>query len=116
MLPFERFAAWRACHQLALEVYALTRGWPKAERYGLTAQVRNAAVSAASNIAEGSTKRGKSEFRRYLDISLGSLSEVAYRLMLARDVAILDEATWNQVNGVRETASRLTWRLYRSMR
>jgi len=116
MLAFERLEAWRACHRLVLDVYSVTRDWPPAERYGLTAQVRRAAVSAASNIAEGSAKRGKAEFRRYLDISVGSLSELAYHLLLARDLAILDHVTWQRVTLVREEAGRLTWRLYQSMR
>ena len=68
----ERLKAWNACHDLVLEIYRKTSGWPVRERYGLTAQARRAAYSAAANIAEGSAKRGGAEFRRFLDISLGS--------------------------------------------
>ena len=74
MVPYERFDAWKMSHQLALRVHWLTANWPVQERYGLTAQIRRAALSAPTNIAEGSAKRGPREFRRYLDISLGSLS------------------------------------------
>jgi four helix bundle protein len=77
MLPYERFDAWKMTHRLALEVYEVTESWPAGEKYGLTAQVRRAALSAATNIAEGSAKRGPRELRRYLDITLGSLSEVS---------------------------------------
>jgi four helix bundle protein len=73
MVPYERFDAWKIAHQLALEVYAITERWPANERFGLTAQVRRAALSAPTNIAEGSAKRGSRELRRYLDIALGSL-------------------------------------------
>jgi four helix bundle protein len=85
MLPYERFDAWKMTHQLALKVYDLTECWPIQERYGLTAQIRRAALSAATNIAEGTAKRGPRELRRYLDISLGSLSEVSYLFRFSRD-------------------------------
>src|SRR5437764_11430120 len=97
MLPFERFKAWQLCHQLALAVYESTEHYPREELYGLTSQSRRAAFSAAANIAEGSAKRGKAEFRRYLDISLGSLSEVAYALILARDRGLLTVGQWNDL-------------------
>lgn len=80
MVPYERFDAWKISHQLALEVYEITERWPANERYGLTSQIRRAAISAPTNIAEGSAKRGPRELRRYLDIALGSLSEVSYLL------------------------------------
>src|SRR5690606_6366148 len=102
---------WRACHALAVQVYAVTKAWPSDERYGLTSQARRAAVSAASNIAEGAAKRGRREFGRYLDLALGSLSELAYQLMLARDLGIMSTTAWEEVNRIRESASKLTWRL-----
>lgn len=77
-MPYEKFAAWRVAHELALEVYRVSDHWPKSELYGLTAQTRRAALSAPTNIAQGAAKRGKAEFGRYLDIALGSLSELSY--------------------------------------
>ncbi|PYO62354.1 MAG: hypothetical protein DMD70_05625 [Gemmatimonadetes bacterium] len=61
MMPYERFTAWKACHELALAVYRATRSFPKEELFGLTSQMRRAAFSAAANIAEGSAKRGSAE-------------------------------------------------------
>jgi hypothetical protein len=75
-MPYERFEAWKVSHELALAVYSATRGWPRSELYGLTSQLRRAALSAPTNIAEGCAKRGPAEFRRFLDYSLGSLSEL----------------------------------------
>ena len=98
MMPYERLDAWRVCHELVLSVHRETRGFPSDERYGLTAQLRRAAFSAAANIAEGSAKRGSAEFRRFLDIALGSLAEVAYGLMLARDLGYLNAAKWKQLD------------------
>jgi four helix bundle protein len=91
MAIYERLKAWELCHQLCLAVYNTTNSWPTAERYGLVSQARRAVHSAAANIAEGCAKRGPREFRRYLDISLGSLSELSYTLLLARDLKILTQ-------------------------
>jgi four helix bundle protein len=86
MMPYEKFKAWRVSHELAPEVYRVTERWPKSERYQLTAQTRRAALSAPTNIAEGAAKRGTREFRRYLDITLGSLSELSYLLRFSKDL------------------------------
>ena len=91
MMPYERFDSWKLTHKLALAVYQATEEWPINERYGVTAQIRRAALSAPTNIAEGSAKRGPGEFRRYLDIALGSLSEVSYLLRFSRDRGVLKQ-------------------------
>src|SRR3954447_3257394 len=115
MVPYERFDAWKAAHHLALEVYCVTESWPVNEKYGLTAQIRRAAISAPTNIAEGSAKRGAREFRRYLHIALGSLSEVYYLLRFTRDRAILTEADFRTLDELRNQAGRFTWRFYSSL-
>jgi four helix bundle protein len=115
MAPYERFDAWKAAHHLALQVYKVTDGWPANERYGLTIQIRRAALSAPTNIAEGSAKRGSRELRRYLDIALGSLSEVSYLLRFTRDRGILAEAEFKALDDLRDQAGKLTWRFYSSL-
>jgi len=115
MVPYERFDAWKIAHQLALQLYAVTERWPTNERYGLTAQVPRAALSAPTNIAEGSAKRGPRELRRYLDIALGSLSELSYLLRFSRDRGILSEEAFREIDELRNRAGQLTWRLYESM-
>jgi four helix bundle protein len=108
MLPYERFDAWKMTHELALKVYDLTERWPTQERYGLTAQIRRAALSAATNIAEGTAKRGPRELRRYLDISLGSLSEVSYLLRFSRDRGLLAQPDFDALDDARDQAGKLT--------
>jgi four helix bundle protein len=115
MLPYERFDAWKVAHQLALQVYAETDHWPTHEKYGITAQIRRAAVSAPTNIAEGSAKRGPRELRRYLDIALGSLSEVSYLLRFSRDRGILDQDKFLELDDLRNRAGQLTWRFCASL-
>jgi four helix bundle protein len=113
MMPYEKYDAWKVSHSLALEVYQITETWPKSELYGLTAQTRRAALSVPTNIAEGVAKLGPREFRRYLDISLGSLSELSYLLRFSRDRQLLQPVEWERLDSLRNRAGQLVWRLYR---
>ena len=113
--PYEQLHAWRECHELALAVYHATKSFPAAERYGLTSQTRRAAFSAAVNIVEGSARRSRREFRRFLDIALSSLSEVGYALRFAREAGLLPEAEWVTLSDRQNRARFLTWHLYRSL-
>ena len=115
MMPYERLHAWKACGDLTVAVYKTTERFPRHELYGLTSQARRAAFSSAANIAEGSAKRGPREFRRYLDISIGSLSEVAYVLHVAKRLEYLSVEEWQELDRLREDASKLTWHLCKSM-
>ncbi len=115
MLAHERLQAWKLCHELVLTVYEATKSFPKHELYGLTSQARRAAFSAAVNLAEGSAKRGSTEFRRFIDISIGSLAELAYILRLTRDLQLLSEENWRRVEALRGRAGFMTWRLYQAV-
>src|SRR5881394_3944701 len=115
MAPYKNLLAWKECHQLVLDVYQATKSFPKHELYGLTSQARRAAFSAAANIVEGSAKRGSAEFRRFLDISLGSLTELGYTLRLSRELVILAEEPWDKLNDLQSRARFLTWKLYASV-
>ena len=115
MRPYEKLIAWHQCHRLALLTYKMTDGFPKSELYGLTSQMRRAAVSAAANISEGSAKRGFRELRRFLDIAIGSLSELSYLGMLARDLHLLTEDVWTDFDRVHAEAGRTTMGLYKAI-
>jgi len=115
MMPYQKLVAWKISHELALETYRITESWPKNELYGLTAQTRRAALSVPTNIAEGAAKFGHREFRRYLDISLGSLSELSYLLLFSRDRGLLSSSDWEVMDLQRNRAGQLLWRLYRSI-
>ena len=113
--PYERLHAWRECHELALAVYAASKTFPGDERYGLTSQIRRAAFSAPVNIVEGSARKSRKEYRRFLDISLSSLTELGYALRFMAEAGLLPEVTWRQLSDRQNRARFLTWRLYRSM-
>ncbi len=115
MRPFEELAAWRAAHALALEIYRATEAFPRSELFGLVSQLRRSAYSVGANIAEGQAKRGPAEFRRFLDIAIGSLGEIDYALFLARDLDLLPPGRWSELDQKREAASKLTWLLYKSL-
>ena len=114
MIAYERFEAWQA-HQLALMLYRTTDGWPRAERFGITSQVRRAALSVPTNIAEGAARRGAREFRRFLDIACGSLAELSYLLRFSRDYGLLEDQAWAAREAQRDLTGRLLWGLYRAV-
>jgi four helix bundle protein len=116
MQPYERFEAWKLAHQFAVDVYALTKTWPKDERYGLVSQVRRSSFSVAVNIVEGSGRKGRREFARFLDIAFASMLEAGYTLRFARDVGILTPEQHDLLDGKRQQASKTLYLLLKSMR
>jgi four helix bundle protein len=83
---FQDLKVWQKSHQFVLEIYKLTRSFPDYELFGLTSQMRRAAVSIPANIAEGFKRRGKADKVRFFNISQGSLEETRYYLILASDL------------------------------
>ena len=87
---FQDLVVWQKAHQFVLGVYALTAVFPKQETYGLSLQMRRAAVSIPANIAEGFRRRGKAEKARFMNIAEGSVEECRYFLMLVKDLGYGD--------------------------
>jgi len=81
---FRGLRVWTESIDLAREVYRLTSQYPPDERFGLTGQLRRAAVSVASNIAEGSARSSRKDFRHFVEIAIGSLAEMETQLEIAR--------------------------------
>jgi four helix bundle protein len=80
---------WQKAHQLVLALYQITDSFPRAENFGLTVQIRRAAVSIPSNLAEGCGREGDAELARFCRIARGSASELEYHLLLARDLKLI---------------------------
>jgi four helix bundle protein len=94
MKDFRSLSVWHKAHELTLLVYRETQAFPREELYGLTSQLRRGSLSIASNIAEGCGRGSDADFGRCLQIGLGSASEVEYQLLLAHDLGLLGEATY----------------------
>ena len=90
MQDFRKLEVWRRSHQFVLRVYRLSRQLPADERFGLSSQIRRAASAIPANIAEGCGRRGRSELRQFLHISMGSANELEYFLLLAQDLQLID--------------------------
>ena len=97
MRNYKKVVAWQRADQSTIEVYRLTRKFPKEEVYGLTAQLRRAAFSVAANIAEGAGRETDAEYRRFLHIARGSLSETEYFLHLAHNLEYLSASEYEKL-------------------
>ena len=82
---FQDLIVWRKAHEFVVEVYRYVNGFPKSETYGLSIQMKRAAVSIPANIAEGFKRRGKADKARFMNIAASSLEETRYYLVLAAD-------------------------------
>jgi four helix bundle protein len=103
---FEDLRVWRDAMRLAIDVYKATARFPREELYGLTSQVRRAAVSVPSNIAEGKGRRSNREFCRFLYNARGSLLELHTQLLIARELQYLDEEAAGDLLGRIATLTR----------
>ena len=90
MFRFQKLDVWQKTTRFASLVYRLTREFPDTERFGLVSQMRRSAVSVAANIAEGSGRRSKKDFGRFLDVSYGSLMETVSHAVIASDQGFLN--------------------------
>ena len=97
MQDYRGLQVWQRAHQLALLVYEVTQDFPQEERYGLRSQMRRAAVSIPSNVAEGSGRGSANDFARFLRFSGGSVNELEYQVILARDLGYLNDARSEQL-------------------
>jgi four helix bundle protein len=86
---FTQLKVWQRSHALVLNLYRLTTRFPSDERFGLTSQLRRAAASVPTNIAEGAKRTGRQDYARFLNIAQGSLAETEYLTMLSRDLGYL---------------------------
>ena len=104
---FKELIVWQKSHKLVLEIYKVTRSYPKEEVYSLTNQIRMASVSIAANIAEGYKKKTKASKLNFLNISEGSLEEVKYYIILSKDLEFISEKEFNQLESITEEVGRL---------
>lgn len=108
MRDFHDLKVWEKAHRVVVSVYKATQSFPVEERFGLKLQIRRAAVSVPSNIAEGCGRSSEPEMARFLDIAAGSASELEYQILLARDLRYVDEDSCEKLSGqIREVRRML---------
>ncbi|APG25679.1 four helix bundle protein [Syntrophotalea acetylenica] len=107
---------WKKAIELATDCYRVTNGFPIDEKYGLTSQMRRAAVSIASNIAEGAARTSQKEFLQFLSFAAGSASELNTQILISRRIGIGDAADLDDLEEKTNLASRMLQGLIRSIR
>ena len=91
MQDYRDLKVWSKAHLLALKVYKITKAFPKEEQFNLTSQIRRAALSVPTNIAEGAGKFSNKDFAKFLQIALGSINEVDYLIIFSNDLGLIDK-------------------------
>lgn len=116
MKDFRKLKVWEKSHSLTLAVYKATALFPKDELYGLTSQIRRSSVSITANIAEGCGRAGDTEFARFLQIAMGSASELEYHLLLAHDLGFLNDSDYHQLNSETTEVKKVLTSLIRKLK
>jgi four helix bundle protein len=107
---------WKHANELAFLVYNVTQDFPKEEAYGITSQVRRAALSIPTNIVEGYSRKGDKELARFVNIGLGSLAETKYLLYFSNRLGYFEKDTYNKLKKGYDTLGKLLWKFYEAIR
>lgn len=107
MIAFRTLRVWEAFHEIALDVYKITRKFPSEEMYGLTSQMRKSAASAPTNIAEGCGRNTDPDLARFLTIAMGSASELEYQLFLSKDLEYIHQDEYETTTEKLITAKKM---------
>ncbi len=116
MKSYAKLIVWKEAHALTIMTYEATKKFPRDELYGLTPQLRRAAVSVAANIVEGHARSGKKEFLQFLSVSNGSLTEVEYYMELAKDLGYIAETEYQKLDAQRAKVGFLLFKFMKSLR
>jgi four helix bundle protein len=104
---FEKLDVWHRAVDLAALVYEFTQEFPPDERFGITSQMRRAAVSVSSNIAEGSSRSSRQDFARFVELAVGSLYELVSQAFIARKQGLIDEQVFQKLYADSEELIRM---------
>src|SRR6266566_3757655 len=115
MFNFEKLEVWQEAIEFADLVYSITRSFPDDERFGLTNQMRRAAVSISSNVAEGSSRSSRPDFARFVEIATGSVFEVVSQSVISKRQGFLDEGNYTSLYAAAEKQSRMLSGLRKSL-
>jgi four helix bundle protein len=116
MQDFRNLEVWKMSHELTLAVYRATKAFPDDERFGLTSQLRRAAVSIPANVAEGCGRGSDADFGRFVQNAMGSSSEIEYEFLLAKDLNYLSAPLYTNLNDDVTRIKRMLASLLRKLR
>ena len=116
MQTFKDLKVWEKAHQFTLNVYALTKKFPSEEKFGLTSQLRRAAISVPSNIVEGFKRRGVKDSLNFYTIEEASLEEVKYQLLLAKDLKYISQDIYEKMNEKANEISKMLYSFKKALR
>ena len=114
--PHRKLDVWKKSMGFVKDIYKATESFPKSETYGLISQMRRAAVSIPSNLAEGAARKGKKEFNQYLNIAQGSISELDTQIELASMLNYVDKKLYNDLMNELNRISKMLFGLSRSLK
>ena len=113
--PHKKLDVWKVSMNLAKSIYQTTEEFPSEEKFGLISQMRRAVISIPSNIAEGAARQGKAEFKNFLSIAQGSLSELDTQLELAVILEYLEKKEYDQLSPIMIRVDKMLTALIRSL-
>ena len=112
---YKKSTVWKKADELVYQIYLITKNFPKEEIYGLTSQLRRAALSIPTNIVEGYGRQSKKELKHFVNIALGSLAETKYLLYFSKRLDYAHMEQYNKLNDLVEEVGRLLWKFYESL-
>jgi four helix bundle protein len=111
---YKKLIVWQKADELAYQVYLETKKFPKDEIYGITSQLRRAAISIATNIVENTGRQGNNERKQFINIAIGSMVETEYLLSFCLRLGYLCNESYLKLEGLRKEVGALLWRFYQS--
>ena len=115
MKSVEDLDVFKLAHEVTLEIYRVTKGFPEQEKYGLVSQIRKASMSVPMNLMEGSHRLNRKEYRQFVSIAKGSAGELKYQLMLSRDLNYIPEENYRALRAKAESISKMLTKLAASL-
>ena len=113
---WRKLEVWELADDLAFKIYKVSRGFPKEEIYGITSQIRRAALSIPTNIVEGYSRKGDKELSHFINISLASLAETKYLIYFSHRLEYVTDNEYNKIKQGYEKLGKKLWRFYESVR
>ncbi len=112
-MTYKDLKVWQKADNLAFEIYRITKDFPKDEMYGLTSQIRRAALSVPVNIVEGYARKGDRELARFLNIAIGSMAEIEYLLEFSARLGYVKGKDFGRLEALRDEVGGLLWSFYK---